>query len=351
MRKDVKFGLTIGAILVITLVIYVIVLSRGGPSPQRISLATTNPSDQTAMDSPDAADSGTDPNLATHTDDYKPDAVADGEPDATPGNIPATPPAQAAAPATQPAQTAQANSTDWQGALDHGLPPSLSAPERTITPTIDSPSSDMATGGITRSASTPMIDSLPTTQPTRPLMADVPTLDAPAEASPAPATPAPAMSFNMPSSSIPTSSEPQTGTNQQRTHRVMAGESPYSISQEVYGSGKYYKKIMAANPGVDPHRLKIGQLLVIPELSDIDKPSTSGTSDNTPPAQIDSNSAYKVVSGDSLESISRKLYGSADMIEKIYQSNKKLIGPNENVLKVGWILRLPQPPTETGSQR
>jgi len=347
MRKDVKFGLTIGAILVITLVIYVIVLSRGGPSPQRISLATTNPSDQTAMDSPDAADSGTDPNLATHTDDYKPDAVADAEPDATPGNIPATPPAQAAAPATQPAQTAQANSIDWQGALDHGLPPSLSAPQRTMTPTIDSPSSDMATSGITRSASTPMIDSLPTTQPTRPLMADVPTLDAPADASPAPT-----MSYNMPSSSIPTSSEPQSpAATQQRTHRVMAGESPYSISQEVYGSGKYYKKIMAANPGVDPHRLKIGQLLVIPELSDADKPSSTGASDSAAPVQIDSNSAYKVVSGDSLESISRKLYGSADMIEKIYQSNKKLIGPNENVLKVGWILRLPQPPTETGSQR
>jgi nucleoid-associated protein YgaU len=344
MRKDVKFGLTIGAILVITLVIYVIVLSRGGSSPQRISLATTNPSDQTAMDSPDAADSGTDPNLATHTDDYKPDAVTDAEPDATTGNIPATPPAQAIAPATQPAQ---ANSMDWQGALDHGLPPSLSAPERTVTPTIDSPSSDMATSGITRSASTPMIDLLPTTQPTRPLMADVPTLDAPAEQAPAPT-----MSYNLPSSSIPTSNEPQTpAATQQRTHRVMAGESPYSISQEVYGNGKYYKKIMAANPGVDPHRLKIGQLLVIPELSDVDKPSSGGVTENAAPVRVDSMSAYRVVSGDSLESISRKLYGSANMIEKIYQSNIKLIGPNENMLKVGWILKLPQPPTEAGSQR
>jgi hypothetical protein len=33
------------------------------------------------------------------------------------------------------------------------------------------------------------------------------------------------------------------------------------------------------------------------------------------------------------------------MIGKLYDANQSLIGPDENVLKVGWILKLPQPPS------
>jgi hypothetical protein len=43
MRKDVKFGLTIGAILVVTLVIYVIVLSRGPSTAQKVAISTPGP--------------------------------------------------------------------------------------------------------------------------------------------------------------------------------------------------------------------------------------------------------------------------------------------------------------------
>jgi len=41
----------------------------------------------------------------------------------------------------------------------------------------------------------------------------------------------------------------------------------------------------------------------------------------------------------------RKIYGcSSEMIRKIYDSNNKsLIGPDVNVVKVGWVLHLPQP--------
>jgi nucleoid-associated protein YgaU len=343
MRKDVKFGLTIGAILVVTLVIYVIVLSRGPSTAQRIGIATPSQSDQASQSTvanSDDSSSSADSSLATHTDDAKPDDQADLSTNTSADNTTA-PPAQNNAPATQPTATAQPNS-DWDGALNHGLPASLAAPERTVTPTIDPTSSNIALGGISRSPSTPMIDPIPSTQPSRPLMADVPTLEAPATVSPPPTeqypTPSSTSATNLPSSTP-------------RTHRVASGESPYSISQAVYGSGKYYKKILAANPGIDPRHLKIGKILVIPELTESDRPASSAAANVASSEAIDTSTAYKVVSGDSLESISLKLYGTPQMMDKLYEMNKTLIGPDENMLKIGWILKLPQSPAAADAQR
>jgi nucleoid-associated protein YgaU len=133
---------------------------------------------------------------------------------------------------------------------------------------------------------------------------------------------------------------------------VVSGDSPYSISVEVYGSGRYYKRILAANPGIDPRHLKVGQLLVIPELNDTDRPASSSSTNSAAVSEpVNTSTAYKVVSGDTLESISQKLYGTPQMVEKLYQANKSLIGPDENVLKIGWILKLPEAPTAGSAQR
>jgi nucleoid-associated protein YgaU len=335
MRKDVKFGLTIGAILVVTLVIYVIVLSRGSSTTPRIAATPPSQPDQANAESTDSTDSS----MATHTDDAKPEVQADPDANAS-VNTTAEPPAENSPPATQPSAAAQSN-RDWEVALNHGLPITLAAPERTMTPMIDPSSSNTTRSGISRSPMTPLIDPLPSTQPSRTVMADVPTLEAPTTVTPAYAAPTPSFT-NMANVS----------SNSPRTHRVASGESPYSISQTVYGSGKYFKRILAANPGIDPRRLKIGQILVIPELTETDKPAGSTAATNTEGSEpIDARSAYKVVSGDSLEGISRKLYGGSQMMDQLYEMNKTLIGPDENVLKVGWILKLPQAPTNADAQR
>jgi nucleoid-associated protein YgaU len=343
MRKDVKFGLTIGAILVITLVIYVIVLSRGPSTPQKIAVTPSNQTDQASAESTDSGNSS-DTSVAAHTDDAKGDA--DGGADTSTSGDTAPPPAVGyAAPATQPTAAAQTNS-DWESALNHGAPVAIAAPERTVTPTIDPVSPNMAHGGVSRASNIPLIDPLPSTQPSRSLMAEVPTLEAPAVMTPPPASPT--MAQDPEPSMIST---PSASSNTPRTHRVMSGESPYSISEMVYGSGKYYKRILAANPGIDPKHLKIGQMLIIPELSATNKPVTSSAASTAGPQSIDANSSYEVRSGDSLESISRKLYGTPRMMDQLYEANKTLIGADENVLKIGWILKLPQAPTAASAQR
>ena len=168
--------------------------------------------------------------------------------------------------------------------------------------------------------------------------------DAPATVTPQPAGQYPSTPSYTSATNVPSSSTP-------RTHRVASGESPYSISQAVYGSGKYYKKILAANPGIDPRHLKVGRILVIPELTETDKPAASAAANTAAPETIDTSTAYKVLSGDSLESISLKLYGTPQMVDRLYETNKTLIGPDENVLKVGWLLKLPQAPAAASGQR
>ncbi len=49
-----------------------------------------------------------------------------------------------------------------------------------------------------------------------------------------------------------------------RTHIVNRGDTLWSIARRNYGSGRMWHQIADANPGVDPHRLRIGQRLVVP---------------------------------------------------------------------------------------
>nr|WP_052759484.1 LysM peptidoglycan-binding domain-containing protein [Paenibacillus sp. DMB20] len=52
-------------------------------------------------------------------------------------------------------------------------------------------------------------------------------------------------------------------------------------------------------------------------------------------------SSYSVKSGDSLFKISAKVYGDGNNWRKIYNANKKVVGPNPNVLKPGIKLVIP----------
>jgi 5'-nucleotidase len=49
-----------------------------------------------------------------------------------------------------------------------------------------------------------------------------------------------------------------------KTHTVRKGETLFSIAKATYGTGKDWKKIVAANPGLSPSKLKVGQVLAMP---------------------------------------------------------------------------------------
>src|SRR5277367_1946275 len=134
MRKDVKFGLTIGGILVATLVVYVIVLSRGGSDQFKVAVAQPAPNDRSAdTDSAQAPE----PDSASHLDSTNNTASDQSDKTASSTDVnsqTSTADNVVTPPATQP--TASADSKiDWDSALNRGMPPSLSAsspPERTM---------------------------------------------------------------------------------------------------------------------------------------------------------------------------------------------------------------------------
>jgi 5'-nucleotidase len=47
-------------------------------------------------------------------------------------------------------------------------------------------------------------------------------------------------------------------------YTIKRGDTLYSIARAHYGDGKQYKKIMAANPGLTPTHMKVGQVITLP---------------------------------------------------------------------------------------
>lgn len=49
------------------------------------------------------------------------------------------------------------------------------------------------------------------------------------------------------------------------SYTVKKGDTLYSIAKTRYGNGNQYSKIVNANPGLDPSKLKVGQTITIPQ--------------------------------------------------------------------------------------
>ncbi|MCX7723450.1 MAG: LysM peptidoglycan-binding domain-containing protein [Verrucomicrobiae bacterium] len=64
-----------------------------------------------------------------------------------------------------------------------------------------------------------------------------------------------------PAQPVPAAPEPQVPPAQLRRHTVQPGESPYSIARKY---GVKLDALLAANPGIEPRRLRVGQTLIIP---------------------------------------------------------------------------------------
>lgn len=153
------------------------------------------------------------------------------------------------------------------------------------------------------------------------------------------------------------SASPQTGsTTGQRTYIVKLGDTPTSIAQAEYGNGQLYSKILAANPKLNARHMHVGQKLIIPDVAaSAGSTAATGRNANTAPGanpspQSSNETAangphYTVVSGDNLQRISIKLYGSSAQWQKIYELNKAKIGSNPAHIHVGEVLQLPKAPT------
>lgn len=134
------------------------------------------------------------------------------------------------------------------------------------------------------------------------------------------------------------SPEPEPREVAARRYTVRRGDSLFSIAERIYGPGhgNKWRRIVEANPGVDPDRLAPGTELVIPT----DAPAPSRPPDRPSPRGPDreASDVYVVAQGDTLGEISTKVYGTCKKWQLIRDAN----GVNPQALRVGTKLVIPR---------
>ncbi|TWT45930.1 LysM domain/BON superfamily protein [Phycisphaerae bacterium RAS1] len=156
-----------------------------------------------------------------------------------------------------------------------------------------------------------------------------------------------------------------------KTYAVQEGDTLSAIAREQLGDENLWPRIAAANPGVNPDLLKVGQTLTIPEKGAPAKPAASDAAKPAPPRNGETAKApgtpppsgvaapparpdaakpdappkaggatYVVGRGDTLRSIARNVLKDGGKWRQIYELNKdKLQSPD--VIPEGVELRLP----------
>ena len=117
---------------------------------------------------------------------------------------------------------------------------------------------------------------------------------------------------------------------------VRSGDTLFDLVMKRYGDSTYMEEVLVANPGLNPKRLRVGQSIVLPPKTALDRKSQSK-------AAPDDQKVYVVKDQDSLISIARHLYGDSAWATKIFELNRDQLRTPE-ALRAGMRLRLPPPP-------
>ena len=148
-----------------------------------------------------------------------------------------------------------------------------------------------------------------------------------------PAGPARTAGGNVGGTSSPSSESTAAGG---KTYTVQAGDTLTGIAQKVYGRTGAYVVLAAANPGVDPARMRVGTTLTLPDASAARAESPAPAPVATGPNQ------HRVEQGETLSSIAKQSLGSEARWEQLYDLNRDQIGSDPGALKLGMVLKLPQ---------
>ena len=133
---------------------------------------------------------------------------------------------------------------------------------------------------------------------------------------------------------LTTTNQTQVGT----THKVVKGETLWSISEDVYGSGYNWTDVYKANNLIS-EKIEVGQELTLPEVSAKQPTATKQTSVVAAGSQTISGDSYTVVHGDNLWNVAVRAYGDGYKWVEIAKANN--LG-NPNVIHPGNVLTLPR---------
>jgi nucleoid-associated protein YgaU len=326
MRKDVKIGLGIGGVLLAVLIVYLLVpKTNDGGYARNGDSAETNDGGLGVGSTPDSPGAVTSQGQGTGqasgasnepgTVGQTPEPVATQTPGtADTGADPATPPA---------------SKFDWETVLATGIVPEdarigLVAQNPPVVEDIFADKSGKAAPepdwSGTRGGATPGTITTPTAPKTDPSVAGGSNRTGTANGAPRATV---------------------------KEHVVQQGENLSMIASVAYGDARLYREILKANPTLDERKLRPGTVIKMPDPATFAAKGAQQASARQE-ASVNNKTEYRVQQGDSLHKIALKLYGKAGKADSLYEANKDKIGDDSSRLKLGMVLKLPEPPT--GSQ-
>ncbi len=132
-----------------------------------------------------------------------------------------------------------------------------------------------------------------------------------------------------------------TTTNQSqigKIHTVVAGETLWSISEDVYGSGYNWTDVYNANK-LTSENIDVGLELTMPDVSAKQPTATKQVSTISQDTQTISADSYTIVHGDNLWKIAVRAYGDGYKWVEIAKANGL---QNPNVIHAGNVLVIPR---------
>lgn len=146
---------------------------------------------------------------------------------------------------------------------------------------------------------------------------------------------------NRSSSALPT------GNTAKKTYVVQAGDTLSSIARKQYGDSRAWNAIIAANPGLNPNRLRVGATIQLPAQASGRNLSLTATGNDHAATRSRATAQSKSITvreGDTLYAIARREYGNGEQWDLIYKANKgRLRNPDQ--IPVGTRLILPPKPS------
>lgn len=124
----------------------------------------------------------------------------------------------------------------------------------------------------------------------------------------------------------------QPGTHVLRSYKVKPADTMEKIARDVLHDERLVSRIRELNPKVNPRRMKIGAVLMLP---------TDGGADGSAPmaSSLDSWREYEVEKGDTVSAISKAMYGTTRHQNRILDANG-ISDPKR--LRPGTVLKIPR---------
>lgn len=123
-------------------------------------------------------------------------------------------------------------------------------------------------------------------------------------------------------------------------YTIKSGDTLSTIAGEFYRDTRKWSVIAKANPGVDPTKLKVGQVINVPTDGAVARQATT-VPERASNASRPAGMTHTVATGETLSAIAERYLGSKGAWKRLYEANKDAIGSDPAKLKVGTKLVIP----------